>query len=135
MFTWRPFDAYFRLITGRRNPSLILMTVFTLLGMPEWAFLSVVIWTVLSTLILFVRLFQGLAVRQFSGQPLASWMEDPEAAASLIQQRSEPFPRPGVPTEMAEALTLPSTSMLRTRNYGDDPQVRSLCERGARALR
>lgn len=81
MFTWRPFDAYFRLITGRRNPSLILMTVFTLAGMPEWAFLSVVIWTVLSTLILFVRLFQGLAVRQFSGQPLASWMEDPEAAA------------------------------------------------------
>ena len=26
MFTWRPFDSYFRLITGRRNPSLILMT-------------------------------------------------------------------------------------------------------------
>ena len=81
LFTWRPFDAYFRLITGRRNPCLILLTVFALMDEPEWAFLSVVIWTVLSTVVLFIRLFQGLAVRQFSGQPLRSWMEDPQAAA------------------------------------------------------
>jgi phosphatidylglycerophosphate synthase len=81
IFTWQPFDSYFRLVTGRRNPNMILLTVFAVLGMPEMAFLSVVIWTVLSTLILFVRVFMGLAVRQFSGEPLASWMEDPEAAA------------------------------------------------------
>jgi phosphatidylglycerophosphate synthase len=91
MFTWRPFDAYFRLITGRRNPSLILMTVFTALGSPEWAFLSVVIWTVLSTLILILRWFQGLAVRQFSGAPLSSWMEDPEAAARAHPQAFRTF--------------------------------------------
>jgi phosphatidylglycerophosphate synthase len=82
MFTWQPFDSYFRLVTGRRNPNLILMTFFTLIGMPDWAFYSVVIWTVLSTLILIVRLFMGLAVRQFTGEPLTSWMEDPEAAAA-----------------------------------------------------
>lgn len=81
MFTWQPFDSYFRLITGRRNPNLILMTFFTLIGLPDWAFYSVVIWTVLSTLILIVRLFMGLAVRQHTGEPLTSWMADPEAAA------------------------------------------------------
>lgn len=81
IFTWQPFDSYFRLVTGRRNPNMILLTVFTVLGMPDWAFFSVVIWTVFSTLVLFVRVFMGLAVRQFSGQPLASWMENPEAAA------------------------------------------------------
>jgi phosphatidylglycerophosphate synthase len=82
LFTWQPFDAYFRLITGRRNPCMILLTVFALLGQPEWAFLSVLIWTVASTLILFVRYLQGLAVRQFSGEPLKSWMEDPAQAAA-----------------------------------------------------
>jgi len=81
VFTWQPFDSYFRLITGRRNPNMILLTVFTLVGLPEWGFLSVVIWTVLSTLVLFVRLFMGLAVRQHTGEPLHSWMEDPEVAA------------------------------------------------------
>jgi len=91
LFTWRPFDAYFRLVTGRRNPSLILMTLFTLLGMPDWAFLSVVIWTVLSTIILFVRLFQGLAVRQYTGEPLRSWMEDPDAAAEAHPQAFRTF--------------------------------------------
>lgn len=82
IFTWQPFDSYFRLITGRRNPCMILLTAFTLLGSPEWAFLSVVIWTVLSTVILFVRLFMGLAVRQYTGEPLNSWMVDPELAAT-----------------------------------------------------
>ena len=82
IFTWQPFDSYFRLVTGRRNPNMILLTAFTLIGMPEWGFLSVVIWTVLSTVVLFVRLFMGLAVRQFSGEPLSSWMEDPDDAAA-----------------------------------------------------
>lgn len=82
IFTWQPFDSYFRLITGRRNPNMILLTLFTLLGLPEWGFLAVVMWTVLSTIVLFVRLFMGLAVRQHTGEPLTSWMADPEAAAA-----------------------------------------------------
>lgn len=91
IFTWQPFDSYFRLITGRRNPNMILLTAFTLIGMPEWGFLSVVIWTVLSTVILFVRLFMGLAVRQYSGEPLRSWMEDPEAAAARYPAAFQTF--------------------------------------------
>ncbi|HEY5645887.1 MAG TPA: CDP-alcohol phosphatidyltransferase family protein [Pseudomonadales bacterium] len=81
LFTWRPFDAYFRLITGRRNPCLILLTLFTLVGRPDWGFLAVVIWTVASTVVLIVRLLQGLAVRQYGGEPLTSWMADAERAA------------------------------------------------------
>jgi len=91
LFTWRPFDAYFRLVTGRRNPSLILMTAFTMFGMPDWAFLSVVIWTVVSTLVLLVRLLQGLAVRQHTGKPLRSWMEDPHTAVEAHPQAFRTF--------------------------------------------
>jgi phosphatidylglycerophosphate synthase len=81
LFAWRPFDAYFRLVTGRRNPCLILLTVATLVGAPDWGFYAVVVWTVASTAVLFVRYLQGLAVRQHSGQPLEPWMADPERAA------------------------------------------------------
>ena len=66
----------------RRVLLYVSQTVFILLGSPEWAFLSVVVWTVVSTLILVLRWFQGLAIRQYSGQPLTSWMEDPDAAAA-----------------------------------------------------
>jgi hypothetical protein len=81
LFTWRPFDAYFRLVTGRRNPCMILLTVFAMVGRPDWAFLSVVIWTVASTGILFVRVLQGLIARMTRG-PLTSWMADPQTAAA-----------------------------------------------------
>ena len=81
LFTWRPFDAYFRLVTGRRNPCLILLTLAAVVGAPEWGFHAVVLWTVISTGVLFVRYLQGLAVRQHSGRPLEPWMADPERAA------------------------------------------------------
>ena len=35
IFCWRPVDSYFRLITGRRNPNLILLTAGALLGRPD----------------------------------------------------------------------------------------------------
>ncbi len=34
IFCWRPIDSYFRLITARRNPCLILLTAGTLIGQP-----------------------------------------------------------------------------------------------------
>ena len=80
VFTWRPFDAYFRLVTARRNTCMIFLTVFAVVGQPELAFLSVVLWTVGTTLVLCFRLFQAMVLRLKNG-PLVSWMEDPEAAA------------------------------------------------------
>ena len=73
IFTWRPFDAWFRLVTARRNPCLILLTLSVLIGRPGWGFAAVVGWSALTTGVLLLRLLQGLAVRLASG-PLTSWL-------------------------------------------------------------
>ena len=80
MFAWRPFDAYSRLITARRNPCLILLTISILFGSPEWGFYAVVVWTLLSSALMVVRLAQAAFERLRSG-PVSSWLADPEAAA------------------------------------------------------
>ena len=80
IFSWRPFDAYFRLITARRNPCLILLTLSVFVGRPDWGFVAVAIWTAATTGILALRLLQGLAVRLRHG-PLESWLSDPIRSA------------------------------------------------------
>jgi len=81
IFSWRPFDAYFRLVTARRNPCLILLTASLVAGRPDWGLVAVALWTAGSSLVLLLRLLQGLTVRLRSG-PLQSWLADPELAAS-----------------------------------------------------
>jgi phosphatidylglycerophosphate synthase len=73
IFTWRPFDAWFRLVTARRNPCMILLTLSVLLGRPDWGFLSVVGWTALTTTVMIVRLLRGILSRMEHG-PLTSWL-------------------------------------------------------------
>lgn len=92
LFDWRPFDAYFRLITGRRNPCLIIFTLGLALGSPEGAFFGVVAWTVVSTGILLLRLAQATAVRIANG-PLTSWLADPAVAASSHPRAFQSFSR------------------------------------------
>ena len=75
IFTWRPFDAWFRLVTARRNPCLILLTLSLLFGRPDWGFLSVTFWSGLTSLILVLRLFQAFLVRLSRG-PLNSWLSE-----------------------------------------------------------
>jgi phosphatidylglycerophosphate synthase len=75
LFCWRPVDSYFRLITGRRNPNLILLTAGTLMGRPDFGLLAVVFWTVLSSLFLILRLVMGGFSRLTKG-PLQSWFVD-----------------------------------------------------------
>lgn len=79
IFSWRPFDAYFRLITGRRNPCLILLTAGLIAGRPDWGLVAVALWTAGTTLILFLRLAQG-AVARLRGGPLTSFLTEPGAA-------------------------------------------------------
>lgn len=81
LFDWRPFDAYFRLVTARRNPCLILMLVAMLLGSPGGAFLAVVFWTVGTTVVLMIRLLQATLARMSDG-PLSSWLTEPSAATA-----------------------------------------------------
>ena len=80
IFTWRPYDAWFRLVTARRNPCLILLTLSLLVGKPEWGFIAVTFWSALTTLILVLRLLQASIVRLGSG-PLSSWLSETDVAS------------------------------------------------------
>jgi phosphatidylglycerophosphate synthase len=80
VFTWRPFDAWFRLVTARRNPCLIILTFSVILARPDWGFVAVAFWTALTTAILVFRLVQGLVAR-ISGGPLHSWLSEDNVAA------------------------------------------------------
>jgi hypothetical protein len=79
IFTWKPFDAWFRLVTARRNPCLIILTLSAIIGQPAWGFVAVTFWTVFTTLILIFRLLQGFVARLSLG-PLQSWMSASDVA-------------------------------------------------------
>lgn len=75
LFIWRPFDSYFRLVTARRNPNLLLLSGFALAGFPRAGLVAVAWWTVLSTACLAIRLAQAGYVRLRRGQ-LQPWIRD-----------------------------------------------------------
>jgi len=79
IFTWRPFDAWFRLVTARRNPCMILLTLSFLIGKPDWGFIAVTFWSAITTVILLLRLVQALIVR-LTGGPLVSWLSEDNVA-------------------------------------------------------
>lgn len=81
IFSWRPFDAYFRLITARRNPCMILLTASLLAGRPDWGLVAVALWTAGTSVVLCLRLIQGAAARARNG-PLQSWLADADTAAA-----------------------------------------------------
>lgn len=70
--SWRPFDSWFRLITARRNPNLVLLTLGWAAGRPDLGMLAVAVWTALSLAVHLVQLGQA----QLAGRraPLTSWM-------------------------------------------------------------
>jgi phosphatidylglycerophosphate synthase len=75
IFCWRPIDSYFRLITARRNPCMILLTVGVLGGRPGWGLFAVTIWTVATSLFLIIRLLMAAKSRLVAG-PIRSWFLD-----------------------------------------------------------
>ena len=75
IFCWRPIDSYFRLITARRNPCMILLTIGALLGRPAWGLFAVTIWTVATSLFLIIRLSMAVCARLVAG-PIRSWFLD-----------------------------------------------------------
>ena len=75
IFCWQPVDAYFRLITARRNPNMILLTLSYLIGRPDLGLLAVVFWTVATTIFLLLRLMLAGYMRLSQG-PLKSWLAD-----------------------------------------------------------
>ena len=69
---WRKVDTLFRQITARRNPNLLILTVFTLLGRPDWGLLAVAWWTVICLVLHGLQLGQALLAKRQG--PLESWM-------------------------------------------------------------
>ncbi len=90
LFTWRPFDSYFRLVMARRNPNLILLSVFFLAGAPRAGLVAVAVWTVLSTIVLAIRLLQGIFARSRSGS-LRPWLEEIGAERGAVPAWARPF--------------------------------------------
>jgi phosphatidylglycerophosphate synthase len=72
MHIWRPFDSWFRLITARRNPNLVLLTAGTLFGGPDLGMIAVAAWTAVSLSIHTMQILQALAAHR-KGQ-LVSWL-------------------------------------------------------------
>ena len=70
---WRRFDTWFREITARRNPNLVLLTLFWLIGRPDWGLVAVAAWTLISLLVHAVQLAQAFAEKRRAGR-LVSWM-------------------------------------------------------------
>jgi phosphatidylglycerophosphate synthase len=71
MHAWRPFDSFFRLITARRNPNLILLTLASLVGRPDIGIVLVAVWTALS---LGVHLLQCLQAAASPRAKVTSWL-------------------------------------------------------------
>jgi len=59
--SWRPFDSFFRLITARRNPNLLILTPAWIVGRPDIGFYLVAVWTAASLLVHTGRLVQAMA--------------------------------------------------------------------------
>jgi phosphatidylglycerophosphate synthase len=68
---WRPFDSFFRLITARRNPNLLLLTPAALLGRPDLGLILVAAWTAISLVVHAVQLVQAFAAPRAS---VVSWL-------------------------------------------------------------
>lgn len=78
---WQPLDAFFRTITARRNPNLLLLTAGVLCGRPDWGFLLVATWTLFSIGFHSVRLLQASLLR-WHGAPIEEWQGQPPPAAA-----------------------------------------------------
>jgi phosphatidylglycerophosphate synthase len=69
---WRPIDTFFRQITARRNPNLLLLTISLLIGRPDWGLIAVAVWTVVCLVLHAIQLLQAMAASRAG--PLVSWM-------------------------------------------------------------
>ena len=60
--SWRPFDSFFRLITARRNPNMIVLTLAWLLGRPDIGLFLVAVWTAICLVVHAVQVVQAMAL-------------------------------------------------------------------------
>jgi phosphatidylglycerophosphate synthase len=70
---WERFDSWFRLITARRNPNMVILFAGLLVTRPDWGIIGVAAWTAISLVVHMVRLVQAMA-RKARGETLTSWL-------------------------------------------------------------
>ena len=68
---WRPFDSFFRLITARRNPNLLILTPAWLLGYPQIGFYLVAVWTAFCLVVHGAQVVQAMAMPR---ERVVSWL-------------------------------------------------------------
>ena len=68
---WRPFDSFFRLITARRNPNLLILTPAWLIGRPDIGLFLVAVWTAICLVVHLAQIVQAAATPK--GQ-VVSWL-------------------------------------------------------------
>lgn len=90
LFTWRPFDSYFRLVMARRNPNLLLLTGLYAAGAPGGGLVAVAVWTVVSTVVLGIRLLQAMYARSRYGA-LRFWLADLDENPGPVPAWARPF--------------------------------------------
>jgi len=71
---WQPIDSFFRTITARRNPNMLILTAGVLAGYPDYGFLWVAMWTVCSLVFHLVRLGQAFLYR-LQGKMIDEWQK------------------------------------------------------------
>lgn len=76
---WRPFDSWFRLITARRNPNMVILFIALLFGRPDIGIIAVAWWTVISLAVHLVQLVQAEIARARKGSQLTSWLAGDDA--------------------------------------------------------
>ncbi len=75
---WRPIDTFFRSITARRNPNLVIMTFAVVIGRPDWGLVGVAAWTFICLVIHGLQLVQAFVSKE-RGKPLETWMKKSRA--------------------------------------------------------
>lgn len=70
---WRRIDTWFRLVTARRNPNLVLLTLGAVAGRPDLGFFAVAAWTAICLLLHLLQLLQAAAAARQEGK-LTSWL-------------------------------------------------------------
>ena len=71
---WRRFDSFFREIVARRNPNLILLSVGTLLGRPDYGLYALVVWQCFAVVVHLIQTIQA-EWAQSRGGVLRSWLQ------------------------------------------------------------
>ncbi len=73
---WRPIDTFFRQITARRNPNMVILTASAIVGRPDLGIIAVAWWTLICLGLHGLQLIQAAIVSYRHG-PLESWLNRP----------------------------------------------------------